>query len=167
MPAKAIATRHPLVDRLATRISGTPSLDEPYIIQDQIPQTRSRHVVVIWDAWARMPRAERGRVIADAFEGAGIQDAIRVALGLTQQEAAGTGYLPYQIVANWKKSDGESVFKALKRAIEDVPGVHIRTGSSVDLRYPTLELAQEGYRHLSAAIPGPYWAIVKEVGTIE
>jgi hypothetical protein len=139
-------------------------LEEPYIIQDRVPQTRSRHAVVIWDAWSGMDRAERSRIIADAFEDAGVHDAIRVAMGLTQQEALGMGYLPYQIVANWKKTDGAQVLHAIKKAIEDAPGIHVRTGSSEQLRYPTLEHAREAYRELSSALPGPYWAIVKEEG---
>lgn len=167
MPTKAAVARHPLVSRLADRIAAPLDLEEPYIVQDRVPQTKSRHAVVIWDAWADMDRAERGRVIAEAFRDAGVHDAVRVAAGLTQQEALGMGYLPYQIVANWKKSDGEPILKALKSAIQQTPGVHVRTGSSVQLRYPTLEYAQEAYRRLSAAVPGPYWTIIKEEGAPE
>lgn len=161
MPAKTLAARHPLVPQLADRIRGPLSLDEPYIIQDRVPQTRSRHAVVIWDAWDDMDRAERGRLITDAFEEAGIRDAIRVAMGITQQEALSMGYLPYQIAANWKKTDGAHVFASIKKAIKNTRGIHVRTGSSVQLRYPTLEHAQEAYRDLSDAVPGPYWTIIK------
>ncbi|MFI5378995.1 MAG: hypothetical protein ACHRHE_06850 [Tepidisphaerales bacterium] len=167
MSTRAIASRHPLVSQLAARISGALTLEEPYILQDRVPQTASCHVVVIWDEWADMDRTERGRIIVDAFQDAGVKDAVRVAMGLTQQEALRTGYLPYQVVANWKKSDGEPVFRRLKQTIERTPGVHVRTGSSEQLRYPTLEHAQEAYRHVSGAVAGPYWAIVKEEGMAE
>ena len=167
MPVKALLAYHPLVGQLADRIRGPLSLDEPYIIQDRVPQTRSRHAVVIWDAWNDMDRAERGRIIVEAFGEAGVDDAIRVAMGLTQQEALSIGYLPYQIVANWKKTDGPQILQGIKKAIEDASGIHVRTGSSVQLRYPTLEHAQEAYRDLSAAVPGPYWAIVKEEGATD
>lgn len=153
-----------LADQLADRLKGPVGLDEPYVIQDRIPQTRSRHVVVIWDSWDMLDRTQRSHIIADAFRDAGVGDAIRVAVGLTQQEALSMGYLPYQVVANWRKADGAQILQDLKRAIEETPGVHVRTGSSVQLRYPTLEHAQEAYRHLSEAVPGPYWAIVKEDG---
>jgi hypothetical protein len=167
MATKTTAARHPLVGQLADRIRGPLSLDEPYIIQARVPQTHSRHAIVIWDAWKDADRDERNRIITDAFEDAGIRDAIRVAMGFTQQEALGMGYLPYQVVANWRKTDGASVFQAIKRAIENARGIHVRTGASVQLRYPSLEHAQEAYRDLSAAVPGPYWAIVKEEGTVE
>ena len=167
MSQNTTGLRHPLVARLSDRIRHPTSLDEPYVIQDRVPQTRSRHVVVIWDAFDELDRAQPGRIITDAFEGAGIQDALRVAMGLTQQEAQNMGYLPYQIVANWRKADGSQVRRAINHAIDETPGVHVRTGSSVQLRYPTLDYAQEAYRHLSAAVPGPYWAIVKEEGAIE
>jgi methylmalonyl-CoA mutase cobalamin-binding subunit len=96
-------------------------LDEPYIIQDRIAQTRSRHVVVIWDAWDEMDRADRGRVIADAFQDAGVKDVIRVGMGVTQQEALNMGYLRYQVVANLKKTDGPEIYQAVKRAHQDSP----------------------------------------------
>jgi len=165
MPPTTTATRHPLVGQLADRIRNPAGLDEPYIIQDRIAQTGSRHVVVIWDAWDGMGRSERGRVIADAFHDAGVQDVIRVAMGLTQQEALSMGYLRYQIVANLKKTDEPEVYQAIKVAIRGAPGIHVRTGSSIQLRYPTLDHAQEAYRKLSASVPGPYWAIVKEEGS--
>jgi len=167
MPAKALAPAHPLVGPLADRIRGQLSLEEPYIIQDRVPQTHSRHAVVIWDAWSELDRAERSQIIAEAFEDAGIRDSIRVAMGITQQEALSMGYLPYQIVGNWKRDDGPRVLRAIKKAMDDARGVHVRTGSSIQLRYPSIEHAQEAYRHLSAAVPGPYWAIIKEEGAAE
>ena len=162
MATKTIPARQPLVGTLVDRIRGPVSLQEPYIIQDHIPQTHSRHVVVIWDAWGGLNGTERSKIITDAFEDAGIHDAIRVALGITQQEALDMGYLPYQTVSNWKKSDGEQIRQAIKKAIEITPGIRVQTGSSTQLRYPTLEHAQEAYRQLSEVVPGPYWAIIKQ-----
>jgi hypothetical protein len=168
MTTNTTAVRQPtLTVQLAARIAGEPSATEPYIIQDRVPQTHSRHVVVIWDAWDEMDRTARSQIIADAFRQTGIRDNLTVALGLTQQEAMSMGYLPYQIIANWKKGDGERAFKALRKAVREAPGVHVRTGASEQLRYPSLEHAQDAYRHLSAVVQGPYWAIVKENGAIE
>lgn len=167
MPAQVTAVQNPLVSQLAARINGPLSLDEPYIIQDRVPQTQSRHVVVIWDAWDDMARDKRGRIITDAFQQAGIHDVVRVATGLTQQEALTLGYLRYQIDALWRQSDGDAVRKKLKKAIESTKGIHVRIGASVQLRFPTLEHAEEAYRNLSAAVPGPYWALVKEVASID
>lgn len=163
MAAKATSTRQPsLVNQLADRIRNRTSLEEPYMVEDRVQQTGSRHVAVIWDAWADLDRPARGRIIADAYHDAGIQDTITVALGITQQEALELGYLPYQIAANWKASDGQGIRVRLRRALETAPGVHVKTGSSQQLRYPTLGHAQEAYRHLSQQVPGPYWAIIKE-----
>jgi hypothetical protein len=167
MSAKAPPTLNQLVGQLVERIRGPLSLEEPFIIQDRIPETRSRHVVVVWDALDGMDRTQRSRIISDAFVEAGVDDSIRVATGLTQQETVSRGYLPYQIMANWKEADGPRILQSLKRAIEAAPGVHARTGISWRLHYPTLEHAQEAYRHLSAVVPGPYWAIVKDEGASE
>jgi hypothetical protein len=167
MATKTIPARHRLVEKLVDRIRDPVSLEEPYIVQDRVPQTHSRHVVVIWDAWDRLGGAERAKIITDAFEDAGIPDAIRVAMGITHQEALDMGYLPYQTVSNWKKSDGEEVRQAIKKAIEKTPGIRVQTGSSSQLRYPTIEHAQEAYRRLSEVVPGPYWAIIKQDNAID
>ena len=164
MPAKTSTNHSTLVSDLAAQLRRGLNLDEPYLIQDRIPQTRTRHVVVIWDAWGDLDRPARGKVIADAFQAAKLlnSDRIAVSMGLTQQEALELGYLPYQIIANWKPSDGKKTFQRLRDALENTPGVQVRTGSSLQLRYPTLEYAQEAYRQLTKAVPGPYWTIVRE-----
>ena len=167
MPTKTISSRQPLVKELAARIAAPQAAEEPYIVQDRVPQTRSRHVVVIWDAWEDLDASERGRIITDAFARAGIDDIIQVAMGVTQQEAIDSGYFPYRIIANLKGADGKKVSTAVRKAMEQAPGVQVRIGSSLQLRYPTLEHAQEAYRELSAAVPGPYWAIVKDDGGVE
>jgi hypothetical protein len=153
-----------LVDQLAARLKEPLGLDEPFVLQDRIPQTRSRHVVVIWDEWQDRDRPDRSAIIMDAFVKAGALngDAIRVALGLTQQEALDMGYLPFKIVSTHRKTDPVPLHQ-LRNALESVGGIHIRTGTSHELRFPSQEYAQEAYRELAERVPGPYWAIVHEV----
>ncbi|HEY8667012.1 MAG TPA: hypothetical protein VIL86_10120 [Tepidisphaeraceae bacterium] len=159
-------TKSKLVDELAKRVKAPEALDEPFVLQDRIPQTRTRHVVVIWDRWSEMDRAERSNVILDAYCKAGVlgKDSITVAMGLTQQEAMQMGYLPYSIVAMRKPSDPVTL-ERLKQAMESAGGVHVRTGSLLQLRFPSLDLAQEAYRQLIQGVPGPYWAIQHETTT--
>ena len=170
-----MATRTPsapangkLVGELAGRPNAAADLDEPFVLQDRIPQTGTRHVVVIWDRWHALDRVGRSKVILDAYQKAGIlgKDSISVALGLTQQEAMQMGYLPYSIITMRKDSDPVSP-ERLKQAVESVGGVHVRTGSLVQLRFPTVGLAQEAYRQLTQKIPGPYWAIQHETTASE
>jgi hypothetical protein len=160
----AIAVRHPLIDQLATRLRQGETLEEPYVLQDRVGQTRTRHAVVIWNAWLNEDRQTRSHIIVEAFSLAGkiAADTLTVALGLSQREAMEYGYLRFQVQGLWKKEDGAALRAQIRRAVDATPGVHIRTGTSVELRYPTLDLAQEAYRQLSERIPGPYWVIAVE-----
>jgi hypothetical protein len=99
----------------------------------------------------------------DAFDQARLLegDTIRVALGLTQQEALHMGYLPYKIVSMHRSTDPVTP-NELRKALKSIGGVHVRTGASHELRLPSQEHAQEAYRQLAALIPGPDWAIVQE-----
>jgi hypothetical protein len=156
-----------LVDQLATRLRGGLSLDEPFIIEDRVPQTHSRHVVVIWDAWKSLGREDRSRIILDAYRSSnGLRgDTVRVALGLTQQEAFDMGYLPFGIVTTVRKTDRVAL-NDVRKALDSVGGIHIKVGSSRQVRFPSLEHAEEAHRQLSAKIPGPVWAITQEVAAI-
>lgn len=156
-------TKHKRVAELAHRIKSPLVLAEPFILQDRIAQTRTRHVVVIWDDWDDLDSAARSQVIVDAFNAADVlgEDSVSVAMGITQQEAMQMGYLPYGIVTTRKGTDPVSLEQP-RHAMENVGGIHIRTGSSHQLRFPSLDLAKEAYRQLLGVIPGPYWAITQE-----
>jgi hypothetical protein len=88
-----------------------------------------------------------------------------MALGLTQEEAAEMGYLPFQIVAIVRKTDPVGP-NDVRKAMESVGGIHVKVGASLQLRYPSQEYAEEAYRQLALKIPGPYWAITQEVNPV-
>lgn len=160
---KSRKATHILTDELIERIKAPNAIDAPYILQDRVAQTRSRHVAVIWNRWKDIDRSHRSKFIIDAYEKAGVlgADSVMVAIGLTEQEAMQMGYLPYSIVTLRKSSDPVSPAQ-LKQAMQSIGGVHLRDGSHLQLRFPTQELAQEAYRQLAQKIPGPYWAIQGE-----
>jgi hypothetical protein len=156
-----------LTAALTERLYGPLSLDEPFVIEDRVPQTRSRHAVVIWDAWKDLSREERSNIILDAYSSSNRLrgDTVRVAMGLTQEEAFDIGYLPFQIVSTIRNADPIDR-DAARRALDSVGGIHVRVGSSEQVRFPSQEYAQEAYRQLTSKFPGPYWAITQEVPTI-
>ena len=88
-----LASHPDLVERIAEELiaerpDGPP--DAPEIIEEQVPRGRNIYVTVIWDAWDRIDKQERGRVIMDAYQkvrGAEQTLNISAALGLTHQEA--------------------------------------------------------------------------------
>lgn len=71
-----------------TGVSQTP--DTPMVYEEPQPYGKNLHVKVIWNRWAGVPVEERGAIILDAYDKAGLQDEMRritIALGLTPEEA--------------------------------------------------------------------------------
>ena len=158
---------HPLANVLSTiLIQRGKSLGQPLIVENQIAQTKSIHVVVIWDLWVNLSPAERSKIILEAYAKAKrlADKTITVAMGLTSEEAIRMGFLPYSIVVTHRPVDNVSLNK-LMRGMAGVGGVLLKIGTSTQLRFPTMEQAEDAYRQLSRNEPGPYWAIVHEQST--
>ncbi len=138
-------------------------MEEPYVLQNRVAPTHSLHAIVIWDAWKSFSKEKRSDVIRQSYEEAGLLngDTLRVAFGLTQQEALEMGYLPYKVEALIRKSDPVDINK-VRDALESVGGIHVNKEQSHEVRFPSQEYAEVAHRELAEKIPGPYWAIVKE-----
>ena len=66
--------------------------DAPQIVEEE-QRSGFLHVAVIWDNWQDVDRADRGKVIMDAYQQQRVDDVakITVALGLTHAEAERIG----------------------------------------------------------------------------
>jgi hypothetical protein len=126
------------------------------------------HVAVIWDEWKDLTPEERARVLREAYAKANRRRGytITAAVGVTSEEALRLGLLPYSIVTTRRAGD-KVLLDELSRAMASAGGVPVRIGTSAQLRFPTLEAAEDAYRLLSQEIPGPYWAIVHEPTAID
>ncbi len=100
---QALRPRHSrpdLVRTLADELSKTGTSSDPAIptiYEEPQPYAGSLHVTVIWSRWAGVPVEQRGAIILDAYQAAGLQDELRritVALGLTPEEAQNLGIKP-------------------------------------------------------------------------
>lgn len=78
-----------LVEELNKKgVSSTPEV--PTIYEEAQSHGDRLHVTVIWNRWAGIPEEERGAMILDAYEQAGLEDEMRritLVLGLTPEEA--------------------------------------------------------------------------------
>lgn len=153
-----------LIDDLVAFLANPdPARGEPLIVENRIAQTKSVHVVVIWDQWRDMPPTDRSNVILEAYSKSkrlrGLT--ITIAMGLTSEQALRMGLLPYSIVVTRRNGDAPAL-KQLEAAMERAGGVVLKVGSSTQLRFPTQTQVEEAYRKLSQEIPGPYWAIMHE-----
>jgi hypothetical protein len=158
-----------LIEALAAALQRLAVLPgDPLVVESRIAQTKSLHVVVIWDAWIDLSPAERSKNIIDAYAKAKrVRGAtITVAMGLTSEEALRMGFLPYSIITTRRQGDKASLDE-LAKAMVGAGGIVVKVGSSMQLRFPTLEQTEDAYRHLSQKVPGPYWAIVHEPSAAE
>lgn len=141
---------------------------QPMINENSIPQTKSIHVVVIWDDWRNLSPTERSSVILQAYSKATrFSDSnITVAMGLTAEESLRMGFLPYSIVSTRRQTDKVTLARLVK-TMADAGGIVVKIGDSTQLRFASLEQAENAYRFLSQEIPGPYWAIIQDQPTAE
>lgn len=92
VPVKPRHSRPDLVRILADEmkkqgVSSTP--ETPTVYEEDQPYGGGIHVKVIWNTWREVPLEERGAIILDAYEQAGLTQEIpkiRLALGLTPEE---------------------------------------------------------------------------------
>jgi hypothetical protein len=157
------------VQHLTQRFCDDPDLpDLPLIVVNRIPQTRTVHILVVWDLWKDLTIPQRARVIADAFAAAHPdQDlAVTFPIGLTPGEALRQGFLPYQITPVVRPEDrlrNEELNEALRAA----GGVLIQVGDDVQLRFATRGQANRAYRRLLERINKPIWTISEEFSNSE
>jgi hypothetical protein len=154
-----------LVKVLAARFKQPQELpDAPLVVINLIPQTKSAHVLVIWDEWRELTIPQRSRVIADAFALAFPKEGVvvRVPMGLTAGEAFSQGFLRYQISALVRPSD-QVTQTQIKDAMAVAGGVLLQVGGDQQLRFATRAQAEEAYRRLVQIINKPIWALSEEV----
>ncbi len=153
-----------LTKLLATRFNKPLELpDLPLVVADRIPQTKSAHVLVIWDQLKNLSIPQRSQVVADAFALAfPMEDVVvRAPMGLTSGEAFSQGYLRYQIIPLVRPSDHVTANQVLD-AMSAAGGVLVQVGGDQQLRFATRAQAQEAYRRLVEKINKPIWALSEE-----
>lgn len=93
---KAVALFGDGLQRNEETFTSPEAYEVPYVIEERGLSSDHLHVSVIWDRWKDVPRAERGRVILDAYRQArNEQEMLRIKLapGLTYGEAQEIGIM--------------------------------------------------------------------------
>ena len=151
-----------LVVKLAEFLFQPPLKGQPFIIRKSIGTTGLQNLIVIWDRWHGVPLQERTEIILaanDTLETT-MRANLSLALGRTMDEAISLGYLPFRvepISRSGSSADRDRILNALREegAVE--------TGQGLQLRFPTLEQAQDAFIELEQKVSGPYWSIVHKV----
>ncbi len=155
-----------LVDQLAKELKSSTESGQPLIYEHELHRDRLR-VIVIWDAWDRVPLADRTEIILRAYdiaEGAASRNKIALASGLTVPEATEAGRLPYQISTALRKGDPVTFQQCRDAMLAE--GASILFGPNVlQLRFAAQKEAEACRERLLKRLPGSenVWLINREI----
>jgi hypothetical protein len=138
--------------------TGSPN-GQPLVFVNRIGTSGALSVTVVWQAWSDLGHQARSDIIADAYRKVG-PEKVPIALGVTFEEAISSGILPFSIVPLVRESD--PISRDWIRACLIKEGA-VETSGGLVLRFADSGQAQEAYRRLIQAAPGPYWSIVHEL----
>lgn len=150
-----------LIQELVQAMSHPSATTQPRVIWNPLPLSGKLDLIVIWERWKGLPFADRSDLILDACElhKVDLRDQVYTAIGRTTDEAIGLGYLPYRIAPVSHRIDPQDWDRIDKAMLEEGA---VRTDSGLQLRFPSLDEAQDSFLRLQARVPGPYWSIVEE-----
>ncbi|HQU46150.1 MAG TPA: hypothetical protein PK867_25275 [Pirellulales bacterium] len=112
--------------------------------------------MVVWKAFASLASEDRSSLILDAYGDK--QARIALALGVTFEEALEQQVLPYAVTPLAR--EGEANFDDLKKAMIEEGGFALPNGK-VELRFPSMAMAEAAHRRLCDKMPRGYWSIVQ------
>jgi len=151
--------RQEVAQQLARELAGERTPGGPVIFEIPIGPQLVIDVLVVWDAWEPFSSTDRSGMILEAYKPFAVQ--IAQPLGVTYHEAIEQQVLPYAVVPMARR--GEIDEQDLKQAMLDEAAFALDNGK-VDLRFPTMSLAEQAHKRLSDALPKGYWSIVQTIG---
>jgi hypothetical protein len=154
--------RAQLRERLASELSGEGTPDGPLIFEIPLEQSDKIDVIVIWNEFEGVPVEDRDQVILDAYQDRSVR--VAMAMGVTHQQANDQHLLPYGVVPT--ALPGEVNLTELRGAMRDEGGI-ARENGTVDLRFPTLAMAEAAQKKLSERLPGVSWEIWDAIAAVK
>jgi hypothetical protein len=107
--AQRIYPKNPIYESFAQRLADEirnphDGTAEPLIILESQGQQAPTHLYVIWKEWGQLTQLERSEIVLEAYreaKGSNLASSLRVALGLTSEEAERMGihYAPLEAAA--------------------------------------------------------------------
>jgi hypothetical protein len=153
--------RKVLRDELIDELTGKSSTDGPLIFEIPLEQSDKIDVIVVWNAFDGVRAEDSTGLILDAYSDRKVE--ISLAMGVTYHEAVAQHLLPYTVVPMMKRGQVEPA--ALNKAMMEEGGVALSNGK-VELRFPTMAMAEEAHQRLSERLPEGYWSILETIGQV-
>lgn len=162
-PASTLSSerRDELLRQLEQELAGQRVADGPLIFEIPLEQSSKIDVIVVWQKFAPLLSEDRTNLILAAY--ADTQANISLALGVTRDEALDQQVLPYAVVPMSRA--GEANDDELRNAMLDEGGIAI-SPRTVELRFPTMAMAETAHRRLCDRMPHGYWSIVQTAAAI-
>ena len=167
--------RKSLLQKLKQERQDPSSSGEPMIFEIPVEEPDRIEVLVVWKEWEDVPSTERTSVILDAYEDQ--RDKLAQAVGVTYEEAMQQQLLPYSIVSRFEGNprflrlvypNGEEAAQRLTdiRNAKLELGGNQRSGETVDLRFPTREMARQALSKLLTKLPNDNWLIIDDTSAV-
>jgi hypothetical protein len=153
--------REQLREQLTGELSGQRIPGGPLIFEIPLEQSDKMDVIVVWNEFEGLWAEDRSQVILDAYQDQ--RDRISLAMGVTYQEAIDQQVLPYMVVPMTRR--GEVDPAELRRAMLEEGGIALGD-EKVDLRFPSLAMAEAAHQRLRDRLPQGYWSISWNVAPI-
>ena len=153
--------RQTLLEQMLNEIEGKGKPNGPLIFEIPLDYSDKLDILVVWDEWEDIRSEDRSSLILEAY--GNNQGKIAQALGVTYQETVEQNLLPYAVVPMIR--EGEFDPSKVRNAMLEEGGIALPS-EKVDLRFPTMSMAETAHRHLCEKLPRGYWSIVQKVASI-
>lgn len=152
--------RKELVDELRSQLNDEEPESRPIIFEMPLEGSNKIDVIVVWDSLNNIPYEERDLIVREAY-GDTAQQIAQVS-GLTCQEAIEQHWLPYAVRPLLRKDELKDKADKVRREMLEAGGIPLPDGH-VDLRFPTMKMAEEAHRKLVDMDAKAYWTLMTEI----
>jgi hypothetical protein len=153
--------RSALVEQLAHELSGKRVPNGPVIFEIPLKESGRIDVLVVWEGFDGLASEDRTSSIVESYKDQ--ERNIAQALGVTYHEAMEQHLLPYAVIPMNRR--GEADPARLRDAMLEEGAISIPQ-DKVDLRFPTMTMAEAAHQRLCDRMPEGYWSIVQTLAPV-
>ncbi len=146
---------------MANELAGRHAEKGPVVFEIPLNDSDRIDVLVVWHEFPEIRSEDRTSLILEAYQNR--PDNIADALGVTYDEAMDQHLLPYAVVPMTRRGEGDK--QQERKAMLQEGGIALPQGK-VDLRFPTMAMAETARRHLCDRLPQGYWSISQSVAEV-
>jgi hypothetical protein len=152
--------RQALLEQLSSELTENTKPNGPVVFEIPVGPGERIDVLVVWAEWEGLRSEDRTDLILEAYNGQ--RDRIAQALGVTYEEAKEQQLLPYAVLPMIRRGEPD---QDVRKAMLEEGGIAL-PGERVELRFPTMSMAEAAHRNLCNKLPRGYWSIAQTAAPI-